>query len=423
MPKARISYAVALPLAAVLLCAPVQADELSRLTALVKQVRATPALNKERDAGPDLTPVKTALREWVETKLPAPTKPGRQKGSVETPDKWSLGKLADQLNDELDKAGLTCGDYTSATYRCQGADEYFETHRGAVGPVSLSTFDSGGTQYLALITRVGVLCGDDESFYLYRPEGSGWKLALASEQNDYREGTYAPQSLTQITVSDESSSADADRQEPLVATLGYGFWCSSTWSSLYTRLWRLVRDRSVARPLVNQANSMWWGNEDFGSASLNASGLLVEYTAASMDTGVHSRKHVLNFRVDPGDTITRIDPVALRPTDFVDEWLSMDWAQASQWVRKPAPLAPLQKAHARGPAEFDDTGKRCRNDDSLWQVSLVDGRHFKVRWTPPYVFRLVALSYRPFPGCDLADPKAETAEHSLFHDTGWRPGS
>jgi hypothetical protein len=392
---------------------------LKELAASLEAVRAIKPVNKERDAGPELTRVKRALRSWIETQLPPPTIPGRIQGTIETPDRESLAILAAHLNDALDKAGLACGDFNSPNYRCAASESDLESERGSVGSVQLGTLYSGGTQYLLVVSGVGVLCGQDESAYLYAPQGNAWKLVFAREEDDYRANVYAPQNITEIAISDEWTDTKEPRP-PLIATLGFGPWCSSTWSSIFTRLWRVSGGTTTPDPLLSRTDGLWWGGDDFGSAQLSPKDLLVQYVDASMDSGEHSRMHVRNYRVGVGDKLERIDPFALRPMDFVDEWLTTDWGEASRWIEDGGNRAIFRSSHRRGKAEFDDAGKRCRADRSLWQVALVGGRYFKVRWSAPYVFRLVAVSDRPFAGCDLDDPKG-TDQATLFPETQWHP--
>ncbi len=51
----------------------------------------------------------------------------------------------------------------------------------------------------------------------------------------------------------------------------------------------------------------------------------------SLDFDVLLRMHLLNFRIS-GDAVTRIDPVALHPQDFLDEWFQLPWSDASKSV-------------------------------------------------------------------------------------------
>jgi hypothetical protein len=45
--------------------------DLKSLAATLASVRATHGMNHDRDAGPELTPVKQQLRAWIETRMPA----------------------------------------------------------------------------------------------------------------------------------------------------------------------------------------------------------------------------------------------------------------------------------------------------------------------------------------------------------------
>jgi hypothetical protein len=414
------------------------ADRLAALKQALQAVRETKASNPDRDAGPELTPVKTAFRRWVEAQLPPPSKPGADPNTIVTPDSASLSALARQLNDALDKAQLTCGDVESASYRCKGRDwptDNFASERGHVGNVQLGLLDYG--RYLLVVTGVGVFCGEDESAYLYKPEGNGWRLVFANEQDDYRKGVYAVQNFTEISVSPWAGEGQPDTP-PLVATLGYGPWCSSTWSSLYTRLWRMSGATTSPKPLIDRADGLWWGDDDFGSAQLTANDLLVQRVDSSIDSGIHHRMHIRHYHIDGDNRVERIDPVALRPLDFVDEWLTTKWAEAESWLDPRANRAAARAIHGAFSPDhefyiFDGT-KRCSGDQSLRQVTLdhepngsndhtpPKSLYFRVRWTAPYMFRLVGVSNKPFNDCIVPDPDSDN-EATLFPHTQWHPGS
>ena len=50
----------------------------------------------------------------------------------------------------------------------------------------------------------------------------------------------------------------------------------------------------------------------------------------SIDGGILARQDVRHYRID-GPNAKRIDPLALRPRDFVDEWLTHEWKEAAFW--------------------------------------------------------------------------------------------
>src|SRR3982751_4050105 len=94
--------------------------DLAPVAAALAKVRATHAVNALRDAGPELTPVKHALRDWVERQLPADPKSTDPSGVVHSLTSDNLAALRERLNKALDAAGLTCGDDDSPTNRCPG---------------------------------------------------------------------------------------------------------------------------------------------------------------------------------------------------------------------------------------------------------------------------------------------------------------
>ncbi len=51
-------------------------DDLTQVAHTLAHVRAVPGVNATRDAGPELTPVKQALRVWAERQLPSEPPPG-----------------------------------------------------------------------------------------------------------------------------------------------------------------------------------------------------------------------------------------------------------------------------------------------------------------------------------------------------------
>ncbi len=138
---------------------------------------------------------------------------------------------------------------------------------------------------------------------------------------------------------------------------------------------------------------------------------------------VHNRDAIRHYVIE-GDTLKRIDPIALSPRSFVDEWLTRDWKESAQWSES----SQLQSWHARKHADlvsglFAPT-MHCRTQD-LWQVGigpldqLKPDTFYLVRWRPPYQFRMVQVRNKPFPHCTQPDPSADDWR-TLFSIQGWR---
>lgn len=428
-----------LPLVAILFCglgaAPgASEDDLSSLAQRLAQLKVTHGANEQSNAGPELIPVKQALRAWIERQLPS-RRPDNEDGTGNLLTEEDLAPLAARMNASLDTAGLTCGREGTPRYRCNVPADSSADFRGYLEHVRLGLLD--GDRYLLVITGVGVSCGFDESAYVYeqRPDHA-WHLLLSSERNDYAKDHYEPEHLIAVNVAPSNVAWNEAAPPPLIATLGYSPWCSSNWQMLYTRLWRASATTPTPSPILDRRDELFMGGYFVAAARLTARDLLVQYEGRSIDSGLLTRMHVLHYRVAAGDKLARIAPVALDPQAFVEEWLASDWPQAEQWNERRSDDAMLARLHPRAPraaedivfGDFDDSLRRCRADPSLWQVAVtldpngvapLPPRYFMVRWMPPYRFTLVKAGHRPFAGCDESVVESDEVG-TLFPLQGWR---
>jgi hypothetical protein len=106
----------------------------------------------------------------------------------------------------------------------------------------------------------------------------------------------------------------------------------------------------------------------------DADGFSLNYTAAQgLDLGRLIRPHVDRYRIEQ-DLVTRIPPLAEAPEDFFDEWLHVEWDEASRWADAAA-LSELQRMHR---ALNEGGGYRAEEilsvnpcaDGNTWQVGL-----------------------------------------------------
>src|SRR5262249_46747566 len=87
------------------------------------------------------------------------------------------------------------------------------------------------------------------------------------------------------------------------------------------------------------------------------------------------RPHVASFRV-AGTAVERVQPVAFRADDFVDEWAHAPWQQAENWTRASGrtsasrwhPLLSKQPTAASYMTHFDSV-QSCAGS-TMWQVRL-----------------------------------------------------
>lgn len=411
--------------------APVSAD-LQPLAVALAPLRTTKGVNQDRNAGPELTPVKQALRLWVEQQLPPVPAPDSH-GIIHSLEAADLTALSNTLNRKLEHAWLSCSDSAPTDPGCVTDPTADEDHRGYIGDVQIGSLDYN--RYLFVITGVGVRCGYDESFYLYdQGPGRKWHLLLASEQDHYGKDDYSPQNFLSVDVSRANAAWNDPAPPPLVVTVGFSPWCSSNWQMLYTRLWRASSATTTPKPLIDRSDELYMGDDFVAAARLTPTDLLLEFNGRSIEGDKLVRPHVVHYLIHPADRLERIAPVALQPNDFVEEWMESTPAEARRWIDPRASRAAVAKVHAFYAnrflfGEFDGAAKQCRSDPSLWQVGFAeqlkngdDGpvRYFQVRWMAPYRFTFVRAGSHRFSGCDRVVTMPDNIG-TLFPLHGWTP--
>jgi hypothetical protein len=385
-----------------------QESQLETLRATLTPLR-TPAKEHPSEnwwgAVPELTDVKHQLRDLVESRLSALKENGDEKAT------------ASAINAEIEATGLTSsGDH--------------ENLIGFLGAIELSR-NSG---ILVLKTSVGILCQYDESAYGYEWVKDHWKRIWETEQLNYSKEKYSPQHIHSIQVWQPFDVKNGQRiEERFILSLGNEWGCASMWHDVYWRVWRI--DSSESRLLVDGSHWAYLAsgsvigrvgnNHEYGNTNAD---VLIEFTQESIDGGVHNREAIRHYVIDK-DRVHRIDPVALSPRDFVDEWLRTPWKESADWSNTDK-LRPLHEKLKKIHAEFSPT-MHCRTPD-LWQVTLdaydydADNNfeskpsvYFLARWRPPYHFTMMGISSKPWPLCKERDDEADQWR-TLFWTQGWR---
>jgi hypothetical protein len=345
---------------------------------------------KARGAIPELTLAKHQLRDWIEAQL-------RSLKHAEPEKAFST-----RINETLKRVAAPVDD---------------ENLLGALAEVRISR-ESG---LLIVTTGVGILCGYDESAYGYRLTSDRWQRIWESEQNDYSGKKYAPQQIEAVHVWQPYEDGHQSGP-PFVMTLGYEGWCTSNWHPVYYRVWRA--GSLASRPLIDESEFAYQRTPTFLVGSIAQATILqepsvdvlIEFTRRSIDGGTHNREGIRHYLID-GNHVRRVDPVALSPRDFVDEWLTRRWNESARWSA-PDLRQWHRKLHADFVAgEFAAPTMHCQTPD-LWQVALAPQSakkrfepepevFFLIRWRPPYHFTMVDIGNKPWPRCHQEDPEAD----------------
>jgi hypothetical protein len=88
--------------------------------------------------------------------------------------------------------------------------------------------------------------------------------------------------------------------------------------------------------------------------SVSSDGFQIQFSINSIDESQLFSISLMNYKVDDEDVI-RVQPVALNPVNFVDEWTRRTWRDAQGWS-SPGNMAKLQndhsKLHSQGMGDF-----------------------------------------------------------------------
>lgn len=397
-----------------LAAAPSRADDarLAELHAQLAPMRATRGDSAMRGATPALMTVKHGLRDWIEAHLTMLAKDGDEQA------------FSVRLNDELGRADLSCKESTDARDRC-AKGEWDWDGTGFLEPLHVERQEPGSL--LLVRAGVGVLRGADESAYLYEWRDGNWRRLWQTEQAIEPGKPFAPQFITGVHT---SWRGDKSR---LVISLGYAGGCTSSWTRVFYRLWRVEAGETAATPLLDRTEVAWIGAHDPPiEGSVGTADALDEFTVGSLDSGVHSYEAIRHYAID-GNRVERIDPIALSPTAFTEEWLKYPWAESAAWTA-PQRRDALRPWHARFHADYIsgdyiDQPQRCRETPDLWQVGIdfrdvqadksIGAAYFFIVWQPPYHFEMTDIAAKPRPGCDRPAPPNDVPG-TLFPIQGWR---
>jgi hypothetical protein len=367
-----------------LICTAVHAQDpeltdLGRTLLAVRQFAASrPGI---RGGIPELTTIKHQLRNWIEARL------------ASYPRNGDPATLSDQILKDLSDAALFCDDPSDCTSNALGYLDQVQI-KGELGFLIITT--AAGT---------GIRCGYDCSPYLYGWQGNHWRRVWENEQNNYAEGSYRPQTLHSVHVSEPAN--DGSR---LILTLGTPAGCTGAFVPLYSRLWQIGVAGSEASLILDRSEILNDESEPPAIAKLTADDVLIEFAAGGTGYG-ETHKALRHFEIH-GGTVEQTDPIAPTPRDFVEEWLAAPWQESATRSNS----AALREWHTRlhrddGQGDYPEPAVSCDTGASLVQIAThLEGspqHYFLVRRTAPLHFVMTDIGDRPFAGCTRPDPDAD----------------
>ena len=260
---------------------------------------------------------------------------------------------------------------------------------------------------LSVVAQFGIPCGSDALWLLYAVREGRWHRVMRWTSPRYNrvDGAWGSfQYAVSPPAADGRWFAAAAHIRP---------WCSSSWSVIDYAVLRPGSDADQPAVVLSGKDDMWWGGDDTGRLSVDASHVELRFHGASIDSGVHNREFIRRYDVSTTTTV-RVPPIADSARDFVDEWIVSSWAAAQDWSVK-AQLPALKRAHeqlrvARKEQSFEFGATLACADGEAVQVEIDRGDETPVffRVSSATGFAMAAIAETPDPLCvKVTEPPGE----------------
>jgi hypothetical protein len=268
-----------------------QDEALARLQADAVRMRTAKLTRDNFDE--IMAPIRVAQRNWIESKLPQSRREFLDRAE----------RLEAELERDLKEAGLASDDVPEK--------DDFEGVGFGYASVNVQRFAE--LPDMAFVTASATIpCGAEDSVYGYKFDDSGWRRVI--DVHDQGMGD------AKLQLSDPDSSG-----QRLLLVDWYSQQCVSTWRGTRYNVFRLDWDNGVARPAFEDHTGFWMGDDEWPLFVLSPTTMTVEFSDSSVDASIHHRTKIQRYVFTPATQ--RVDPVALQPQDFAEEWLTRPWSE------------------------------------------------------------------------------------------------
>src|SRR5262249_4595461 len=232
----------------------------------------------------------------------------------------------------------------------------------------------GHPELMAVMVRLSINCGQDSALYIFREMAGVWRLLIGDEGANYESIEDARESLN-YSVSPFDTGGGF-----FVAVATIGPACIGSWRNLWYRVLRPGPEPYEPRAILDKKECIWLGSDPPYTLQARAGGFTLDFFAPrTLDTGF--RRHIVKYQI-AGDQAIRVAPLAEFPEDFLDEWSSQPWDEASRWVTKGAAV-DLKHIHSELHRDQDDNDgpypdesptiafvQDCGPGDRKWQIGF-----------------------------------------------------
>ena len=262
-----------------------------------------------------------------------------------------------------------------------GAFEACVSEYGNYGTLDEPRVTASQPDLIAVEVSQQVPCGRDSALFLFRYQRDAWHLVFDRERAVNESiGDAADTLMFRVSPPDAHGSL-------LVLTADINPWCSSNWQMLRWRVDRINPGWREPEPVSRDEEAVFL--DDDVKLDVTQDTYSLRFSGNSIDGARVVRRYIRSYRIEAGNRLTRIEPIAETPQDFVEEWLLM--------------TTPNDGIHLRGAFE-----QPVQCSAGVWQIALDPYGEGEDGEDPLYFlvaeekgsYRMVARSDKPREGCN-----------------------
>jgi hypothetical protein len=168
-----------------------------------------------------------------------------------------------------------------------------------------------------------ISCGEDHMLLVYERRRGSWQEVIRWQSGKYNEISGAFGDFFEYVLVPGGTSGD------WALAVAHGRpWCTSRWSSFALDLVAPGSSGVSQRRLLHREEEYVRDSEV--TMHTEPQGFEMRMNTGDLDVDIMTRSTVRRYRVT-GDSVRRVQPIALNGRDFVDEWLQSDWTDAARW--------------------------------------------------------------------------------------------
>jgi hypothetical protein len=177
---------------------------------------------------------------------------------------------------------------------------------------------------LQIVNKFDIPCGNDSKLLIFQPSKDKWKHVLTWKSSKYDEINGSLNNFAYVI-----STPDNNGKWHIVATDSPAR-CSSCWGT--QRFYVMEPTKENVNPnILFQKTETSYQCDKGPTLSTTHESFKISFLGRSIDAENLIRTHIHHYSIKDKQ-FKRIQPIAINPRDFVDEWINTEWQEAAQWA-------------------------------------------------------------------------------------------